>query len=335
MTIHIAGGAPSTGSSLLRSMMNAHSRFISGPETYLFAHPRLYEGWSGSKHLLMAKGLRGLKNETPFRLNGAVLDKSWYGWDKETLRRLIHDSTSFPAFCEGYFGRALDREGGTHVVEKSPVNAYCFRNFLNHFPSGRVIHCIRDPYDATASMLGRGHGIVSAVSAYLFQTAFGLAAQGHPRYSEVRYELLVQQPDDTLRKLMKDFGEPFETGMIQARDEPDAEATRLPGWTYDETQTPGTESVGRFERLEGSVRDDLIHTFHALRFKQEWVERYTLPAADMKGLCHALGYPWRERSPGASTFDPRAEQFKLQWGRAIRFYPNSLRNYPFTLQHHL
>lgn len=331
MTIHIAGGAPSTGSSLLRSMINAHSRFISGPETYLFAHPRLYSHWSRDKHLLMVKGFGGLKNETPFRLNGAILDKPWYGWNMDALRLAVTKSSSFPQFCEAYFSPALQREGGTHVVEKSPVNAYCFRQFLAHFPEGRVIHCIRDPYDATASMLGRGHGIVSAVSSYFFQAAFGLAAGGHERYSEIRYEQLVHDPGPNLRSLMADLKEPFESGMIADRHEPDAEATRLPGWSYDETQAPATGSIGRFDRLDEQTRVRLIQTFHSLRFKPEWVRRHQLPVTGMRQLCEAWGYPWRELEHYDKAFSPRLEQWKIQIQRAIRLYPNSIANYPFIL----
>lgn len=331
MTIHIAGGAPSTGSSLLRSMVNAHSRFISGPETYLFAHPRLYHHWTRDKHLLIRKGLGGLKNETTFRLNGAVLDKPWYGWSHPELTGLLNQSPSFPSFCMQYFKKALDQERASHVLEKSPVNSYCFREFIEHFPVGRVIHCIRDPYDATASMLGRGHGVVSAVTSHLFQATFGLAARTHERYTEIRYEKLVGQPKETLSDLMGTFGELFEAKMIDIREEHGAEATQLPGWAYDETQAPGTASIGRFDRLPESVRNDLLHAFHKLEFKTNWVEKHALPARNMRELCHALGYTWREMETPERRYLPQKEILKIRWDRAIRLYPNSLWNYPFTL----
>lgn len=131
---------------------------------------------------------------------------------------------------------------------------------------------------------------------------------------------------------MSEFDEPFESEILQERDEPDAEATRLPGWSYDETQAPAPGSVGRFDRLEEDVRHRLIQTFQSMQFKASWMERHRLPVANMKELCDALGYGWREQNHVGRPFNPWKEQWKIQWGRALRLYPNSLVNYPFNLR---
>lgn len=331
MIIHLAGGAPSTGSSLLRSLMNSHPAFIAGPETYLFAHPKLYVDWNKYKHLLLAKGFTGLKNETLFRLNGALLDKSWYGWHRDELTELLAQSPTFPIFCERYFERAL-RPGVGQVVEKSPINAYCFHHFLDSFPTSTVIHCVRYPYDAIASMVARDMTPYEAVSFYLFNTSFGLKVRHHDRYAEVRYEELVDTPLDVMTRLMARLGTTFEKNLIQPRPESNAEATRMKGWNYDETGAVEKGSVGRFEQSAPETRQQILQACEHIRLSDHWVRTFDLPAASMEELCRLLGYPHIPGAKTGSVLQLKKEQWQVQMGRFVRGYPNSFSNFPITIR---
>ncbi len=331
MEIHLAGGAPSTGSSLIRSLINSHHGCIAGPETYLFTHPKLYADWNKHKHLLLVKGFNGLKNETLFRLNGAILDKSWYGWKRAELKELIDQSPTFQVFAAHYFQRALT-PGASQVVEKSPVNAYCFHHFLKAFPNSSVIHSVRNPYDAIASMVARDMTPYQAISFYLFNAVFGLKERGNSRYVEIRYEELVEKPVQVMTVVMAHFGTTFEENLVQPRSESNAEATRMKGWNYDETGQVEKGSIGRFERLAPGTQLKILQACQRIRISDRWVRQFALSCTSIDELCTTLGYPILHCTEAVSSTPLNIEKWQEQIGRFLRAYPNSLSNFPIVIR---
>ena len=329
--LHLAGGAPSTGSSLVRSIMNAHPEVMAGPETYLMAHPALYEQWSQTRYKMFRRGWSGLKNETPFRYNGVQLEKPWYGWTEAELQDLTAKSADFETFCEAYFGRAATREGVGHVVEKSPVNTYTFRHFQKHFARGKRLHFIRDPYDTIASMMARGKTPYQAVSLYLFNTAFGLADRNSDGYMEIRYEALTADPQGVMEVVMRGFGLSMVPEMLAERKEAILEATQMPGWNYDETDQVRTGSVGRFEKCDTATRDQILLACESLVIAPAWRQKYSLTVATIADICRETGYHHRGSSPGARGHGFGMERLQEQVMRRLKGYPNCFGDYPIQI----
>lgn len=330
--LHLAGGAPSTGSSLVRSIMNAHPEVMAGPETYLMAHPALYDRWTQARGKMIKRGWSGLKNETPFRYNGVQLNKPWYGWSAVELADLAAKSADFESFCEAYFGRAAAREGAGHVVEKSPVNTYTFRHFHRHFPRGKRLHFIRDPYDTIASMIARGKTPYQAASLYLFNTAFGLADRDVDGYMEIRYEALTADPQGVMEVVMQGFGLSMLPEMLAERKEAILEATQMPGWNYDETDRVRTGSVGRFEKCDTSTRDQILMACEGLVIAPAWRKKYGLTVASIADICGKTGYPHRGSSLGAQGHGFGMERLREQVVRRLKGYPNCFGDYPIQVE---
>lgn len=102
-------------------------------------------------------------------------------------------------------------------------STYVERNateILAAFPTGRMIHMIRDPRDRYASSItrwSRGAGRVGGATArWLYSSRLGRrnGARYPDRYRVVRYEDLVADPETVLRALCVFLGEAFDPAML-------------------------------------------------------------------------------------------------------------------------
>ncbi|MCB0643972.1 MAG: sulfotransferase, partial [Phaeodactylibacter sp.] len=240
----LVGGSPSTGSSLLVNILNRHSAICSGPETYLFIHPKLYTDWATYKrYLLRPKPFGGLKSIGWGPLNGAILKHKEYGYSTTQIQQLIQDSPTLQAFADIFF---TQQSGCQTWIEKSPSNVLAFPHFLESMPNAKVLLTLRDPYDTIASLVARGMHPVIAAAAYLVNNAFALRSYGHPRFSSLIYEEWIQSPKVALQPVLQTLDLHWEDQLLQT---PSASPLKMDGWLQDERGAVQTGSIGRFQRL--------------------------------------------------------------------------------------
>ena len=58
----IMGGSGSTGSSLLKNIMNRHQEIFAGGETAFFAKKMIYDNWLKARSRILKRKLFGLRN---------------------------------------------------------------------------------------------------------------------------------------------------------------------------------------------------------------------------------------------------------------------------------
>lgn len=228
--IIVIGGAPRSGTTLLRRLVDAHPAICCGPESSLL-----------------------LPGRPSFQ--GVALD---YGLDAEQLLSWYRGSHSQARFvervCEAYMGkRAKGR-----WAEKTPLNVAHIDWIFGHFPEARFIHVMRDGRDASASV--RHHPLRRLVDGAWVRVPFsrpfatcvrawdrlvraGLRYRDDPRYTEIRYEDLVLQPERTLRGLFDFLGEPW-SPEVMARAEP----AGLQGAELDSTAAISDSRMGRWKK---------------------------------------------------------------------------------------
>ncbi len=100
---------------------------------------------------------------------------------------------------------------------------------LERFPEARFIHVIRDGRDVVCSMrqhpdrrwvdgawvkVHRPLSLDQYARRWVLDTEAGMAHRGDPRYLEVRYEDLVQDPAGVLEGLLQRLGESFDPAML-------------------------------------------------------------------------------------------------------------------------
>jgi hypothetical protein len=142
------------------------------------------------------------------------------GFKVSGLTRILTEE-QFYSICRAFVDRLFDIlcEEATFrleaVVEKSPSNA-CFGDFiLSVYPEAYFVHVLRDPRGMVSSYRQAGRtwwreaptGPTEAAQRWRDEVALGLSiAQRAPRYTEIRYEDLLERGTDTLYRLVEWLG---------------------------------------------------------------------------------------------------------------------------------
>jgi hypothetical protein len=224
-------GPGRSGTTLMQSILSAHSRLTIAPET----------------HFMSFVEDRGLEHGKP-----ADFDAFWReltGWVRfrdlgvspDRCLAVLGD-TRAPTF-ENIFRTLLavygESLGKKRVGEKTPGHS-SFISFLYHwFPDARILAMIRDPRAVVASQLrtqyvqarlaptGLRTGLVAgsriheiAHFARNWQVVVGERLRpwvDDPRLCVVQYESLVSKPTVTVREICAFLGEPYEPQMLSSR----------------------------------------------------------------------------------------------------------------------
>lgn len=187
------GGAPRSGTTLLRAVINASGKIVCGPEARI------------------VPALCSLASQIGHSKRGV----------------LTRDYGLAPQALEESFARAIASflaplgRGGLRVAEKTPANALHFEQLRRLFPHSPLVTIIRDPRDVVASLLemdwidaatGRPMEITQdpAAAARLWvesiRAAFEMA--GDANFYALRYEALAADPRAQISALFDFLGEP-------------------------------------------------------------------------------------------------------------------------------
>ena len=329
----VMGGSGSTGSSLVKNILNRHSDVFAGEETSFFAKQLIYEDWSRAKTRITKRKLRGLKNLGYHIYNGTDLVQSEYGQTEKEIEALANQSDTLLDFCEGFYQHGLANSGAKFWIEKTPANSACFTLFLDHFCNGKVIHMLRNPYDTIASLWSRGYDLNYAVGIYLLNTASGLSARKYKgRYHEIKYEEVVRQPSETIAKACMFLEIKYNSDMLISKDE-EIEVSQLAGWNYDETANIGTEALGRFERLPEEKRIQLLEAVDLIKVSNAGKNYYNIAYSSIKEICEALDYEYYENykiESSATYSDLKRKMKNDRFERIKRGYATGV-HYPLVL----
>jgi hypothetical protein len=197
----VMGGAPRSGTTLLRKLLDRHPQICAGAETKLFVPAAFNLAWLAEAYAIPRAEL-------------------------EAMRRA---AASQGSFIDAFAGRARADAGKARWAEKTPQNIRHLDWILDRFPGASVIHVIRDGRDVVCSM--REHPdwrwvagawqkvLVPRPLAWYAQrwmedTAAGMARRSESRYVEVRYEDLVSDPTVALRSICASLGVPADAAWL-------------------------------------------------------------------------------------------------------------------------
>ncbi len=210
-------GCARSGTTILRLMLNEHSRLHVPYESHFIANLLDSLPWNAPltrNDLALAHELilqsppwkRHFWNIPNEELRIAIL-----ALQEATLARLI--SEVFQISCR--------RSGKARWGDKTPAYTERIGDLHQIFPQAQFIHIIRDARDVSSSLCPYGwHGTRLHQTAHHWQRIVSQGARsgralGPELYLEITYEDLVQRTDDTLRQVCTFLGEPYETGMLE------------------------------------------------------------------------------------------------------------------------
>ncbi len=318
----LIGCSPSTGSSLLRRILNRHSQVFCGGETAMFAKEELYLDWQTNKHKLTRPSIFGLSNAGWHNFVGVELNEE-YLCSAMQFKKLIKAHSDFPSFVEAFYRPSLESSGKKYWAEKTPSNAFTLQLFLDQFPNGKAVHIVRNPLDAIASLINRGMTPYNAVAVYLLNTTKALELNDNRGYL-VKYEALVSEAEKTCQDLCQFLELEYEETMLVSSGQ-EKGVTKMKGWNYDETSKIEQGSVGRFALFDEETQAELLNRI-ALT-KTNMVVKHK----DINSIAHSLGYklPTHKADSSFITILEKEKEADLSKRYFSRYYFRRS-NYPLT-----
>ena len=239
--IIVIGGCGSSGTTLLRRMLDRHPVIFCGPESTVFLN----------------------------RLMSLDELAQRFGIDAGRLQDWQCGVRSQAEFVDRFRAACLASAGKAVWADKTPENVRRFGFVRRHFPQARFVHVIRDGRDVACSLRRQswmklreraGPLAIAQCAAYWAErVSAGRQMRGHPRYIEVRYEDLVRQPEPTLRHLLGFLGVEWSDRILQtdiAACEPASGpifASSLGRWQRELT----SREVAALETVSGSLLCEL------------------------------------------------------------------------------
>ncbi len=250
-----------------------------------------------------------------------------FGWNWKEIKGILKNARDFPQFVDSYFERPLERYDNDIWIEKTPANAFLFKEFLDGFPGGKVIMMVRNPYQTIYSLISRNFGLLRSTATYLLNTSACLRVIGEDNLLICKYEDLTEFPERTLSRICSFLQIEYEEQMLEPTNPYRLKVTRLPSWRYDEMS-----EVGRIER---TIADEVLGSIHsslrALQVSDAGQRCFGLTQRNITKIMKILNYPEREiEAPDLSGL-LQNQVIKDRFSRILRGY-NSGFQYPVELR---
>jgi len=201
----VVGGCGSSGTTLVRHILDRHPAIFCGPESTLFL-PR-------------PSSVADLAERFGFA------EREVAGWRRASPTRT--------AFIERFQAACLARSGKRLWADKTPENVRQFHAIRRRFPNAKLVHVVRDGRDVACSLrqadwmllekitggLDRNSpdALEAAVRYWAERVRFARTLAGDPGYHELRYEELIARPQATLRALFAFLEVEWEPSVLQSR----------------------------------------------------------------------------------------------------------------------
>ena len=199
------GGAPRTGTTLVQNILDSHPDIAGGPE---------FDN---------IPDIVATRNKLVYSVNaGRITD---YVTEADVDRELGY-------LIERLLLPYLSRKNVSLVSEKTPFNAFVFRELLAMLSACRCIFCVRDPRSIAASLLAVGaraaeksaksppytRNLPDAIKLIQASYQAGFSVAAHPRLLVLVYEELVQEPEQQTRRLCEFLGISWHEKMVSPHE---------------------------------------------------------------------------------------------------------------------
>jgi hypothetical protein len=241
-------GAARSGTTMLRLMLNRHSRLAIPFESHFLR-----------QILAELPGDRPLKTHEVRRMADIVTaEKNFQTWhlgaaqvQKELIKRA---PASLAELVDALYRMEIAPSGKPRWGDKTPYYYVCWRELMGLFPGSRLIHIIRDGRDVTLSLERVGwHGPTAADRARYWRERVEMAQAaarelGPERNLIIRYEELVLNTRATLELVCAFLQEEFEPEMIDFFTDAEQHICDIDGDVHQKVRrAPRPEDVGRWQ----------------------------------------------------------------------------------------
>jgi hypothetical protein len=227
-------GCPRSGTTLLQSLLAAHSQIISFPESHFFEH--LSARWPWGDLFGLASG----RASQQFHKFLTVIEQ-------ENLEDYIPKKAIFSQQYSRAFIEVLDRYALEHQkswwLEKTPQHLRCIALIENQVDNPKFIHLIRNGEDVVASLYdasrkhsektwGGAWNIDRCIQVWIGDVEHSRKHLKKSNHILVKYETLVQNAESVLNTLCQFVGIEFEKSMMEDYTEAAKQVVREHEWAW-------------------------------------------------------------------------------------------------------
>ena len=217
-------GSARSGTTLLRVILNAHPNVTVPPESRFVT-----ELWRHSSEVSAERFLSALEQHRQFQ--------SW-NLPIEAVRTELNDRETVPyaVAIEAVYAAYAKRVGKERWGDKTPRYVEHIPFISELFPQARFVHLVRDGRDVALSYAKVPFGpktVAKAAALWALRVCLGVSEGrrlGSDRYKEIRYEDLVDAPEQTTRSLCEFLGIRFDQDMMEYTE-------KAPEFVFDKAKT--------------------------------------------------------------------------------------------------
>lgn len=152
--------------------------------------------------------------------SGAVAFDKIDGVSENEAEKILREAApvGYAGAVDALFSAAAEKEEKSRWGEKMPEYVFHVEWLASAFPGSQIVHIIRDPRDVAASIHRAGWRPSISAAASFWKERVSAARSGgraiaEDRYHEIRYESLVGDPANELRRLAHRIDVQFESEM--------------------------------------------------------------------------------------------------------------------------
>jgi hypothetical protein len=233
-------GAPRSGTTLLRNMLNRHPAIAIYRESDFYHRVYLRRKSFGSLSVIRNRQ-HLVKQYLSTRCVGRMQ------MDPKALEAiLLQDGVSYEAFFLSLLRFYAETQGKRRCGEKTPRHALVTEALWEWYPGATVIHLVRDPRDVVASFLRMpwaDHNVLGNANLWLRYNLAARRSRHHPQYLLVHYEQLVTQPEQELGRICTFVREDYFPAMLVPRHDPTADRP----WLFRAEEPIDTGRLGKWQ----------------------------------------------------------------------------------------
>lgn len=211
-------GCARSGTTMVRVCLGAHGMICAAPEgSPLLAFRGLPDGrdYSGGPEGLLRLLEREPKIAKRWHADPAVLRAEW------AKERPLDRAAAVSAVYRAH--RDATKPGASIVCDKNPIHSIHGALLRRVFPRAKRLHLVRDPRAVLASVraklaagrwLGFCQGAASTAVMWNESARWAEASRRDPLAFVVRYEDLVEKPEETFAAVCEWLGAPMDPGML-------------------------------------------------------------------------------------------------------------------------
>jgi hypothetical protein len=232
-------GFPRSGTTLLTSLLNSHTKICGTPETQFFTQFLRTKSFRTTGYT--SQELINHYNNTRLRDLGIT--------ENEVLNIANISRESAIIFYDKLLQTYADQKSSCSIiVEKSPEHFKHIDLIKKHFPDAKLVAIVRDPRAAISSLVKtpwNKRSLKSASLEYEYQT-HELEKYANDIFL-VRYEDLIEKTKQTLESLCHYIGVLFETGMVENSGESQIVPKREEQWKRNSKEPPNSKSLDKWK----------------------------------------------------------------------------------------